>query len=208
MTHDDKPNLFSRLDRIAEKLDQLRKQDLGFLVFGSDSHRYRLRPPLSDHELLDMERRIGGSLPIEYRLFVSRVGHGGAGPYYGLFPLDDQDPEDITDFDRIQKPFRWSEAFNPYDLKDPCNQEDIWCDEYAEEGQQPQAILQVPGALYIANYGCAISFFLIVTGQCQGEVWRDSQADDDGIVPECNESGMRLGFFDWYEKWLDANLSR
>ena len=137
---------------------------------------------------------------------MTRVGHGGAGPYYGLFSLEDRDPEDLTDYDLIQKPFRWVEAFNPYDLVDPCGQEDVWCDEEGEEGAQPQVILGVSGALYICSYGCAIRFFLVVKGQCQGEVWRDAQADDDGIVPECDNSGGHLGFFDWYEKWLDESL--
>lgn len=51
-----------------------------------------------------------------------------------------------------------------------------------------------------------IRFFLIVKGQCLGEVWRDSQADDAGIMPECGEDGRRLGFLDWYEKWLDEGI--
>ncbi len=208
MIHDYSPSLISRLDQIVKKLDQLATQDVNFSLFGSDAHRYCLRPPLSDHELSALERRIGDKLPEDYRLFVSRVGHGGAGPFHGLFPLDEQDPEDITDFDQIRKPFRWTEAFNPYDLEDPCSHEDIWCDEYAEEGEPPQAILQVPGALYICDYGCAIRFFLIVKGQCQGEVWRDSQAEDAGIAPECNERGNHMSFFDWYEKWLDASIAR
>ncbi len=200
------PNLISRLDGIVQKLERLRNQDNAVSVFGSASHRYSLRPPISEQALSDLERRIGCELPIEYRLFVTRVGHGGAGPYYGLFPLDDRDPEDITDYDLIQKPFRWADAFNPYDLEDPRNQEDVWCDDETEEGEQPQVILGVPGALYICTYGCAIRFFLIVKGQCQGEVWRDSQADDVGILHESADGGKHLGFFDWYEKWLDESI--
>jgi hypothetical protein len=137
---------------------------------------------------------------------VTRIGHSGAGPYYGLFSLDGQDSEDITDLDQIRKPFHWTQAFNPYDWQDPCNQEDVWCDEDVEEGERPQVILRIPGALYICHYGCAIRFFLIAKGQCLGEVWRDSQADDAGIMPECGEDGGHMGFLDWYERWLDEEI--
>ncbi len=146
-------------------------------------------------------------LPEEYRLFVTTVGEEGAGPYYGLFPLDGSDPEDITDLERIQAPFRWTSAFNPYDWEDPCKLEDVWCDEDVEEGGQPQVILRVPGVLYLCNFGCAIRFFLIVKGECLGEVWRDSQADDAGLMPECDESGRHMGFLDWYENWLDSSIA-
>ena len=88
-------------------------------LFGSDSHEYRLGPPLSERGLAECEERLGVQVPTEYRLFVTRIGHGGAGPYYGLFSLDGEDSEDITEPDQIRKPFRWTQAFNPYDWEDP-----------------------------------------------------------------------------------------
>lgn len=201
------PGLVSRLDEIAEKLDRLAARGVAFSVFGASTHKYSLRSPISEQALSDFERRMGCELPAEYRLFVTRVGHGGAGPDYGLFPLDDRDSEDITDYDLIKKPFRWTGAFNPYDWEDPCGQEDVWCDDEAEEGEQPQVILGVPGALYICHHGCAMRSFLVVRGQCQGEVWRDLQSDDEGVVPQCDASGRHLSFFGWYEKWLDESLA-
>ena len=107
----------------------------------------------------------------------------------------------------IQKPFLWTEALNPYDWENPCGMEDVWCDEDVDEGERRQVILRVPGALYICHYGCAIRFFLIVKGKCVGEVWRDSQTDDRGIMPECSADGRHLGFLDWYEKWLDEGIA-
>jgi hypothetical protein len=206
MINEENAGLTARIETIAEKLSQLRNVDRTLSVFGSDFHKYVLGPTLSEEALFDCEQHLGVQLPNEYRNFVSRVGHGGAGPYYGLFSLLDRDSEDITDADSIRKPFRWTEAFNPYDWEDPCDQEDVWCDDDVEEGERPQVILKVPGALYICHYGCAIRFFLIVKGRCLGEVWRDSQADDAGIKPECGGNGKRLGFLGWYEKWLDEAL--
>ncbi len=135
------------------------------------------------------------------------LGYGGAGPYYGLFPLDGSDPEDFTKIERIRKPFRWTEAFNPAQWDDPCSQEDVWCDEGVDEGENPQVILEVPGALYICRYGCALRFFSVVSGFSLGEVWMDRQADDGGLHPVRGEDGGRRGFVEWYEEWLDEGIS-
>lgn len=210
----------AQVDRIMEKLGRLRRMDSGCKVFGAKAHRYRLGAPLSKSEISKIERRLGVPLPDEYRLFLMRAGHGGAGPYYGLFRLDGDDPEDITDRNQIRKPFRWDDSFNPYALEDPASEEDVWFEELDEEdfdeedsdeglGEDaaPVVELNVPGALYLCHYGCGIRYFLIVKGKCTGEIWLDSQADDQGIIPECGARGERLGFLDWYEKWLDDGIA-
>jgi SMI1 / KNR4 family (SUKH-1) len=206
MSDEAEDQLIARLDRIADKLDRLREADRAFSVFGSDSHGYLLGSKLTERDLLAVEQRLGVRLPKEYRLFLARLGEGGAGPFYGLFTPYGEDLEDITNPEYVRKPFRWSEAFNPYHWNDACSQEDVWCDDPEENGN-PQIILHVPGALYICHFGCAIRFFLIVNGQCFGEVWRDSQADEGGILPECGDDGCHLAFLDWYERWLDDAIS-
>ncbi len=215
--------LAARLAGIQIKLDQLRAADPALTVFGSNTHKYRLRPALAPEALSELETHLGVVLPDEYRLFVTQIGHGGAGPYYGLFPLDTHDPEDLTQPDLARKPFRWTEAFNPYDWEDPCSHEDVWCDDEEDWGEEMgdvdsddvdeemvnpprQIILSVPGALYICHHGCGIRFFLVVNGQSRGEVWRDAQNDDAGLRPECDGRGRHLSFLDWYERWLDDKL--
>ena len=202
MSDDSDLDLLAQCDRIAGKLQQLRETDRALSIFGADSHGYLLGPKLKEREILIIEHRLGAPLPKEYRLFLSHVGEGGAGPFYGLFMLSVEDSEDITAPVCIRKPFRWSEAFNPYEWEDPCSQQDVWCDD-AQVSGKPQIILNVPGALYICNFGCAIRFFLVVNGPCVGEVWRDSQADETGVQPERGENGRRVGFLNWYENWLN-----
>jgi len=153
------------------------------------------------------EGRLGVKLPLEYRQFLTTIGHGGAGPYLGLFPFDGSDPEDITTPEQIRKPFRWTDAFNPAEWDNPCTQEDVWCEKDVDEGEKPQVILNVPGVLYICHYGCALRFFLVVNGVSVGEVWMDRQADAAGLHPVCGLDGRRSGFVDWYEKWLDEAIS-
>jgi hypothetical protein len=58
----------------------------------------------------------------------------------------------------------------------------------------------------VRHHGCAIRFFLIVKGKCVGEVWRDSQTDDRGIMPECSAYGRHLGFLiDTKSDWIRAS---
>jgi len=158
------------LERIRAKLTELRKLDPDYTLFGARSHRYRLGPPLTEAKVAKHERRLGVPLPAEYRQFVTEVGHGGAGPFYGLFTLDGNDPEDITDLQKICKPFRWVEPFNPADWSNPRVEDDVWVDEDVNEGEKPQVLLNPPGVLYICHYGCALRFFLIVNGVGLGEV--------------------------------------
>ncbi|MFE0171429.1 SMI1/KNR4 family protein [Streptomyces sp. NPDC059002] len=65
-------------------------------VFGADfheyGHRFELRPVLTEEQVAAMERRRGVTFPAEYRSFLLEVGAGGAGPDYGLFPVDPVTP--------------------------------------------------------------------------------------------------------------------
>ena len=190
------------LVRIQQKLDRLRGLDGTLALFCARSHGYRLGPPLTDADLQSHERQLGVKIPSDYQRFLSQVGHGGAGPCYGLFTLDSKDPENLTAYGDLSKSFRWTEPFNPEQWEYPCDQEGV---EWDDDGKFVGMFL--PGALYLCNYGCALRFFLIVTGPCRGEVWHDWQADGTGVYPAVDAQGQRLGFLAWYEGWLDQSLS-
>ena len=195
------------IERIKAKLADLRRLDPAYELFGSCSHRYRLGPPLTASELADCENKLGVSLPSEYRDFVMEVGHGGAGPFYGLFQLNGSEPENITDLDQIKKPFRWTDATNPMQWQHAEKESGVLIESDPDSDETFPVYLIVPGVLYICDYGCAIRFFLIVNGPLLGEVWMDRQAEGNGITPECGEDGSRLRFLKWYEKWLDGGIS-
>lgn len=61
--------------------------DPGGELFGGQSHRYQLAPPLTDEALAHIEA-LAGPLPEDFRHFVQTVGKSGAGPYHGLLPAD------------------------------------------------------------------------------------------------------------------------
>lgn len=194
-----------RLVRLCEKLERLRALDVSCEQFGAKSHRYQLGRPLAQEKLQYYEQQHGVALPYEYRRFLMEIGHGGAGPFYGLFPLDSRDTEFLNMFGGdLRKPFQWTTSFNPDEWELGRNLRDLEGVEWDENGRYAGMFL--PGALYLCHCGCAIRIFLIVCGPCEGEIWRDSQADGGGIFPEVDERGNRLGFLDWYEQWLDNSL--
>ena len=53
------------------------------------------------------------------------------------------------------------------------------------------------GNIELINLGDNLSYNLIVTGKCQGEVWNFS---DVGVQPCCE----RQDFLGWFELWLNC----
>ena len=86
----------NQLGRLCEKLQRVRTRDVSHEQFGAKSHRYQLGCPLTEVKLQFYEQQHGVELPYEYRKFLMEVGHGGAGPFYGLFALDSRDPNFST----------------------------------------------------------------------------------------------------------------
>jgi hypothetical protein len=80
--------LEEQMAELADELRQLRAADTEFRVFGSPSHRYVMRPVLSEQALREFEAARGVRLPDDYRLFLRTVGDGAAGPSYGLQSLE------------------------------------------------------------------------------------------------------------------------
>ncbi|GHI10177.1 hypothetical protein Scel_84980 [Streptomyces cellostaticus] len=68
----------------------------GSRVFGALGHEWVVEDPLTQGELAELEAQTGVRLPEEYRTFLLRIGAGGAGPAYGLFPVR-----------RVQGRWRW-----------------------------------------------------------------------------------------------------
>ncbi|WP_433401245.1 SMI1/KNR4 family protein [Streptomyces sp. CA-146814] len=72
---------------VRQRVVALRAQPSSGKVFGSLGHRWVLEDPLTDDGLAELEAQVGVRLPDDYRSFLTRVGAGGAGPAYGLFPV-------------------------------------------------------------------------------------------------------------------------
>src|SRR5262245_19408912 len=72
------------LPPLLAKLDRLRTADPAFLVTGAAEHGYRHAPRIANAWLEWCEGRYGIQLPGQFRRFISEVGNGGVGPWFGL----------------------------------------------------------------------------------------------------------------------------
>ena len=77
----------ARVALLAAKLQAVVRG--GFQPFGAESHGFRLNPPLTERQVESFEGRYGVVLPIEYRVFITSVANGQAGPAYGMFSLEE-----------------------------------------------------------------------------------------------------------------------
>lgn len=214
----------NQIDRIRKKLALLRESDKDLTLFGADTHKYELYPPLLTEKLRQFEKANGVELPEQYFQFLTEVGNGGAGPFYGLLPIetghilfyDDSEAAAHTFYD-LSKSFPYTEPWNVTDeLTELYEQieaavesgnvelEEALCDKKYDLISAPENDY---GRIEISDYGCGTRITLVVNGEAKGEVWTDDRTNDGGIYPsiELGNEG-KLGFFDWYEKWLDNSL--
>ena len=76
------------LAKVQGAVAALAAADPGHRRFGAARHRYELRPPLIEAQLAAVEAQLGAALPEDLRGFAATAGAGGAGPGYGVVPLD------------------------------------------------------------------------------------------------------------------------
>lgn len=197
------------IQAFSDRLQLLKVADRDRRVFGAAEHHYDLRPPVAEADVRAFEERYRVRLPEEYREFLTRLGDGGAGPCYGLFPLgvfrDDPSPGRQDDsIGDLTKPFPHKVAWNAgedYLAAAPnfSEDEDAWWG-WQEEYFSPRLI---DGALPICHEGCGYFFLLIVTGADRGRIWLDGRSSDDGIMPVAGDDDVSLTFERWYAGWLD-----
>ena len=202
-----------QIARIKAKISQLKKLDKGYSLFGSQKHKYRLNPTIPINKIKQFELTHKISLPTDYAAFLTKIGNGGAGPFYGLEPLEDSLFDDL-DYKRRDSLLNPSKPFlhtEPWNLKFKPTVEEENEEEYQdqlstheEKYYDPE---QMNGVLAICNYGCAVSLNLVVNGQEYGNIWTDDRRSDGGIYPS-HELGNedRITFLNWYELWLDNSL--
>lgn len=155
-------------------------------AFGATSHKFELGTPLTEAAVAEFEERHEATLPAGYRLFVTELGDGGAGPGYHLPSLIDSCGADCRPR-HLARP-------SPY-LPGPRYPGD-W-EQRHEEPPEPGRIF-LPGTLKVADSGCTLVTQLVVTGPARGRL---VNLDCDGPVgPYVTEDA---DFLAWYERWLD-----
>jgi hypothetical protein len=101
---------------------------------------------------------------------------------------------------------------------DPCLAED-WeqgdddddneendADENDNDDEEASDVMQ--GAMIISTEGCALWFWLVVTGPNAGEIWTDRRADGEPPEELVDENDEPMTFGVWYERWLSESESK
>ncbi len=210
---------------ILKRLSELDRKDPRRQLFGADVHQYRLHPPVPRSQIDAFEAKHNITLPADYRYFITEVGNGGAGPYYGLFKFGEQDTslgfcswEEGDLVGDLAAEFPHEKAWNLPDsfwhkMPDPgpdisVEEEDrlmaAWDKELAEHYCNPRIM---NGAIPICHIGCALRQWLVINGPQKGFIWGDERADNGGVFPLRDLPGQLVTFADWYMAWL-ANPKR
>jgi hypothetical protein len=188
-------------------------------VFGADMHLFRLNPALSEPEMVAFGQARNITLPPDFREFLTSVGDGGAGPFYGIFPLGQ------ADYNFGLRAWRELDGMVG-DLSVPFPLDDEWNDlsglpadelagsEQSEYDRQMVAFEKtyyrtavINGAIPICHEGCALRIYLVVTGAQAGFLWEDRRAEFAGIRPVRLADGSAATFGGWYEEWLNECLA-
>jgi hypothetical protein len=177
---------------VRDRLAVLAAADPAYERFGAGRHQYQLKAPIPASDIAVFEQQHGIRLPDAYRSFLTDIGSGGAGPYYGLF-----DWRDI--------PIRHDEVFAPGFLSTPFPHEEEWNPNADASSLIPDEEYWDPrwvtGSFAIVEFGCGAFFRLVVSGPATGQVWFDDRATDGGLQP-----GPQ--FHLWYASWLTAPTRR
>ena len=204
-------------EQIVRRLQELARKDKKRKVFGSAAHDYQLNPPLDLRTVEAFEAEHGVELPDDYKLFITGIGNGGAGPFYGLFPFG-HDDEGAWNFGvlvgDVGKPFPHNEAWNltegfwenepdPPEGISEAEEDRLW-EEWDKELEAHYWNTDfVNGAIPICHLGCALRQWLVIHGDQSGFVWTDYRADDAGLFPLKGPTERGMTFTDWYLAWLD-----
>lgn len=142
------------------------------------------------------EAEHGIVLPEPYRTFVAEITDGSSSgpPEYGLLsvaePPDDwRDGDDERDRD-LSKPFPLTEAWMWEEDPDP-----------SEDFEEVLDRVHHHGSIVLGTDGCAMDWYLVVTGPHRGHVWLIT---DVGAVPFGAEFGFTTGesgFAGWVRHW-------
>jgi hypothetical protein len=202
--------------RIRDALARLRAAQAP--IFGANYHQFLLNPPLAEADVLAFERLHKVFLPADYRHFLTTIGDGGAGPYYGIFPLGEMDN------DRSLK--AWQEQDDLIGvISEPFSLETEWND---LTGMPSTKLLEADGAEYerqldefekrywssslmhgavpICHEGCALRIWLVLTGLQAGRLWHDGRSELTGVKPLRLADGSHATFSLWYSEWLEQAL--
>ena len=192
----------AQLKRIRRKLKLAKLADKKKTVFGAESHAYDIQPTVSLKKIKRFEEDYGVELPLCYAEFLLTVGNGGAGPFYGVYALE----EGVGDLCYTET----ESVLNRPCLLAPKMSDDDWRaltadlfadEELSDEEYEHECAKVFGGLLPIGTQGCTYVTALVLNGEYSGRV---VNIDTDGSKPIF---AFEANFLDWYERWLDEVIA-
>ncbi|GAA4608588.1 hypothetical protein BJY16_006917 [Actinoplanes octamycinicus] len=182
-----------QLARIGRKLETARDSPVAATAFGAGNHGFRLGPRLPESVVVEFEERHEVELPVAYRRFLVELGNGGAGPGYGLTPLE-----------KACGGCRPGHLTRPSPYLPGRDYECDWVIRY-EDPWGPESVF-LPGTLNVAGHGCSLVTHMTITGPARGRMFN---LDSGGLPTRSNAPAMvaDADFLAWYERWLDETLA-
>ncbi|MFC0533750.1 SMI1/KNR4 family protein [Phytohabitans kaempferiae] len=198
---------------VRESLAQLAARETGQSL-AQRAHGFRLRPPVDPATLKRAEQAIGAPLPEGYRHFLTAVGDGGAGPYWGVVPLGEALERWTGALGDLTALGRDCPLTSDVDFGELIGQPDDWDEHLARLESDPEYEAEydrlavtyaeppwIDGRVPLVDYGCGDWFFLVVRGPRRGTVWVDSVDGSTGLY--C----LEVDFETFYARWLRRALA-
>jgi hypothetical protein len=106
----------------------------------------------------------------------------------------------------LSAPFPHTETWN--DLTGMPAEEGLDDEEHDRQFEAFDLVYYRPldGAFPICHRGCALRYWLVVSGVEAGHIWCDDRADYNGLYPYLLPGLDRVSFYPWYRHWLDGVL--
>lgn len=164
------------LREIRQQLEQAKNADPELKVFGAKKHQYHLNPPATEDAVVRFEEKIGVQLPTEYRKFLLQAGNGGAGPFYGLFSLE-----------QVEYWLTWEVEPDELPLLYP---------ERSGKTFESEGEAAFRGCIPIESEGDTYFTYLLVTGPDRGRVLYIEYEGSWVFFPR------ETSFLSWYQRWL------
>ncbi len=171
----------------ADKIDKNRE------IFGASKHQYRLNPVISIDKIHKFESKYNIKLPEEYVFFLTMVGNGGAGPYYGMYMLENVNMHNEY-LDSISK-----QALINNELTKEAWENTMDKLEESDDDEYDEIMKEVCGGLMIiGTQGCTYDNLLMVNGSEKDKI----VYIDWNLDPEYGPYFTHMTFLEWYENYF------
>ena len=186
-------------DKLKSDFEKLKRKDKNLKIFGSECHKYIFNPILTEDYISSFENEHEISLPTDYRLFLKEVGNGGAGPYYGMFKLEDFYQSRLGDNSGINIGRNFLQTPFLYTIDNPFVNRD-WDENLTDEEYVKECNKDISGTITLSHHGCGYFDMLIVSGEEKGKVWHDA------TISHCGMKRIFDSFTEWYCHWLKKSM--